>query len=48
MITTMTHDHDHEHHHHEHDHSHDHDHSHHLENDGFTSVSFECDQAFKH
>ena len=38
--------HDHEHHHH-HDHDHDHDHhhhSHHLENDGFTSVSFESDQ----
>lgn len=30
------HEHDHEHHHHDHDH-----HSHHLENDGFTSVSFE-------
>ncbi len=31
------HDHDHEHHHH-------HDHSHHLENDGFVSLSFECDR----
>lgn len=31
------HDHDHEHHHH-------HEHSHHLENDGFVSVSFECDR----
>lgn len=40
------HDHDHEHHHHEH-HHHDHDHSHHshhLENDGFTSISFESDK----
>jgi len=41
------HDHDaHEHHHHhnhEHHHHH-HDHSHHLENDGFTSISFESDQ----
>lgn len=36
------HDHDH-HHHHEHDH---HDHSHHLENDGFTSISFQFDQPF--
>lgn len=47
------HDHDHDHHHH-HDHDHDHDHhhhdhdhhSHHLENDGFTSISFESDQPF--
>ncbi len=46
-------DHDHDqcdddhHHHHEHHHHHDHDHhdhSHHLENDGFTSISFESDQ----
>ncbi len=42
------HEHDHEHHeHHEHEH-HDHDHHHHhsdhLENDGFTSLSFESDQ----
>ncbi len=43
------HDH-HEHKHDEHDHSecghdhHDHDHSHHLENDGFTSVSFQTDK----
>lgn len=44
-------DHDHDHHDHEHDHDHhdhhhhDHDHhSHHLENDGFTSVSFQTDQ----
>ena len=36
-------DHSHEHHHHDHDHDHDH-HSHHLENDGFTSLSFESDQ----
>ena len=27
-----------------HDHHHDHDHSHHLENDGFASVSFECER----
>ncbi len=33
--------HDHEHHDHEH---HDHDHSHHLENDGFTSLSFQSDR----
>ena len=41
------HDHDHHHHdHHDHDH-HDHDHhSHHLENDGFTSVSFQSDHPF--
>ncbi|MDY7012020.1 MAG: GTP-binding protein [Cyanobacteriota bacterium] len=40
------HDHDHHHHDHEHDHDHhDHDHhSHHLENDGFTSVSFQSDR----
>ena len=38
------HDHDdHDHHGHEH-HHHDHDHSHHLENDGFTSISFEFDK----
>ena len=35
------HNHDHGHHHHDHDHSH---HSHHLENDGFTSISFESDK----
>jgi G3E family GTPase len=42
------HDHDHEHHeHHHHDHDRDHDHhSHHLENDGFTSLSFESDKPF--
>ncbi len=45
------HDHDHEHHdqhehnHHNHDHDH-HDHSHHLENDGFSSISFQYDQPF--
>lgn len=42
------HDHDHDHHHH-HDHDHDHDHehhSHHLENDGFTSLSFQSDKPF--
>ena len=48
--------HDHEHHDHAHDHhshhSHDHhdhehhDHSHHLDNDGFTSVSFQSDRPF--
>jgi G3E family GTPase len=42
------HDHDHEHHHHHH-HDHDHKHHHHhdsnhLENDGFTSLSFQSDQ----
>ncbi|MGF1494333.1 MAG: CobW family GTP-binding protein [Microcoleaceae cyanobacterium] len=36
------HDHDHGHEHHHHDHDHDH-HSHHLENDGFTSISFQSD-----
>ncbi len=45
------HDHDHDHHHHgddhHHDHHHDHEtHSHHLENDGFTSISFESEQPF--
>ena len=43
------HDHDHGHHHHDHDHDHDHHHHHHsdhLEQDGFTSVSFESDQPF--
>ncbi len=44
------HDHDHDHH-HDHDHDHDHDHEHHyhsnhLENDGFTSLSFESDKPF--
>ncbi|MEM9542743.1 MAG: GTP-binding protein [Cyanobacteria bacterium P01_E01_bin.42] len=40
------HDHSHDHHDHaHHDHAHDHhDHSHHLENDGFTSVSFQSDK----
>jgi G3E family GTPase len=39
--------HDHDHHHHDHDHDHDHDHhSHHLENDGFTSLSFQSDKPF--
>ncbi|MGQ4649114.1 GTP-binding protein [Lyngbya aestuarii] len=37
------HDHDHEHHHHDHDHDHAH-HSHHLENDGFTSLSFQAEK----
>ncbi len=37
--------HDHDHHDHDHDHHHhDHDHSHHLENDGFTSLSFQSDR----
>ncbi|WP_413166360.1 CobW family GTP-binding protein [Capilliphycus salinus ALCB114379] len=41
------HDHDHEHHHHEHDHEHHHHHhSNHLENDGFTSLSFQSDRPF--
>lgn len=41
------HDHDHEHDHHEHHHDHDHEHHHHsnhLENDGFTSLSFQTDK----
>ncbi|NET29473.1 GTP-binding protein [Okeania sp. SIO1I7] len=38
------HDHDHEHHHHNHDHDHEHHHSNHLENDGFTSISFQSDK----
>ncbi|MDM9379219.1 GTP-binding protein [Chlorogloeopsis sp. ULAP01] len=44
------HHHDHDHsecghdHHHNHEHHHHHHHSHHLENDGFTSLSFESDQ----
>lgn len=41
------HHHDHEHHHHEHHDHHDHDHHHHsdhLENDGFTSISFQSDK----
>ncbi|MCL2932560.1 MAG: GTP-binding protein [Trichodesmium sp. MAG_R03] len=46
------HDHEHEHHHHDHDHEHEHHHhdhqhhSNHLENDGFTSISFQSDQPF--
>lgn len=42
------HDHDHDHHDHDHDHhDHDHhDHSHHLENDGFSSISFQYDKPF--
>ena len=45
------HDHEHKHHHHDHhgqDHEHHnhHDHSHHLENDGFTSISFQFDKPF--
>ncbi|HBW57875.1 MAG TPA: cobalamin biosynthesis protein CobW [Oscillatoriales bacterium UBA8482] len=35
------HDHDHD---HDHEHHHHHDHSNHLENDGFTSLSFQSDQ----
>ena len=41
------HDHEHDHdcgHDHDHDHSHHHHHSNHLENDGFTSVSFQSDK----
>ena len=42
--TESEHDHDHhDHDHHDHDH-HDHDHSHHLENDGFSSISFQFDK----
>ena len=37
------HHHDHDHDHHDHDHVHDH-HSHHLENDGFSSISFQFDR----
>lgn len=47
--TDCDHDHghcDHDHKAHDHDHHHDHDHSHHLENDGFTSLSFESDRPF--
>jgi G3E family GTPase len=41
------HDHEHDHHHHDHDHEHEHHHhSNHLENDGFTSISFESDKPF--
>ncbi len=40
------HDHDHPHHDHDHDHHHHDHHSHHLENDGFTSISFESDKPF--
>ena len=45
------HDHAHDHHSHHnhhshHDHDHEHDHSHHLDNDGFTSVSFQSDRPF--
>jgi G3E family GTPase len=38
-------EHEEEHHHHEH-HEHHHHHSDHLDNDGFTSFSFECDRPF--
>jgi len=41
---TQAHSHDHDHD-HDHDHHHHH-HSHHLENDGFTSLSFESDKPF--
>jgi len=40
------HEHEHHDHDHEHDHNHDHHHSHHLENDGFTSLSFTSDRPF--
>lgn len=43
----MGHSHEHQDHDHDHDHDHEHhhhDHSHHLENDGFTSISFQFDQ----
>ncbi|HAC64543.1 MAG TPA: cobalamin biosynthesis protein CobW [Cyanothece sp. UBA12306] len=43
----QNHHHDHDHHHHDHHDHHHHDHhSHHLENDGFTSISFESDKPF--
>ncbi|MEB3340661.1 GTP-binding protein [Okeania sp.] len=48
-IESDNHDHKHEHehhHHHDHDHDHHHHHSDHLENDGFTSISFQSDQPF--
>ncbi len=38
--------HDHDHAHHDHDHHDHHHHSNHLENDGFTSLSFESDKPF--
>jgi G3E family GTPase len=40
------HDHEHDHHGHDHEHHNHHDHSHHLENDGFTSMSFQFDKPF--
>ena len=44
------HEHEHDHHHHDHHehhhHDHDHDRSHHLENDGFSSISFQFDKPF--
>ncbi|MGD1714464.1 CobW family GTP-binding protein [Dapis sp. BLCC M172] len=41
------HDHDHDHHHHhDHNHEHHHHHSDHLENDGFTSISFQSNKPF--
>ena len=40
------HEHDHHDHHDHAHHHHDHDHSHHLENDGFTSLSFQSDKPF--
>ncbi|MBE9170964.1 GTP-binding protein [Pleurocapsales cyanobacterium LEGE 06147] len=46
--TTESEHHDHDDHHHHHDHDHDHEHHHHhsnhLENDGFTSISFQSDK----
>ena len=49
--TESEHEHEHDHHHDHHDHEHhhhdhDHDHSHHLENDGFSSISFQFDKPF--
>lgn len=51
--STCGHDHDHDHstcghdhHDHDHDHEHHHHHSDHLENDGFTSLSFQSDKPF--
>ncbi|MCX7596139.1 MAG: GTP-binding protein [Fischerella sp.] len=52
-VEAHAHDHDHEHEHsecghdhHDHDQEHHHHHSNHLENDGFTSLSFESDKPF--
>jgi G3E family GTPase len=47
QCTDASHDHhDHSHHAHDHHDHHGHDHSHHLENDGFTSLSFQSERPF--